>query len=66
MDIFSFFFKMKVCCVFSLESPHGGNSNEYTQHTMINIKRKSPEIFQNTIMSAAMIFLVRDSITSSK
>ena len=66
MSIFSIFFRMKVCCVFSSESPHRGDSNEYTQHTMINIKRKSPEISQNTIMSAAMIFFVRDSITSSK
>ena len=66
MGIFWIFFKMKVCCVFSLESPHRGDSNEYTQHTMINIKRKSPEISQNTIMSAAMIFFVRHSITSSK
>ena len=40
-DIFSIFFNMKVCCVFSLESAHRGDSNEYTQHTMINIKRKS-------------------------
>ena len=23
-----------VCCVYSLESPHRGNSNEYTQHTI--------------------------------
>ena len=30
------FFKMEVCCVFSLESPHQGNSdNEYKQHTII-------------------------------
>ena len=40
MDILSAFFNMKVCCVFSLESPHRGDSNEYTQHTIINIKRK--------------------------
>ena len=26
---------MKVCCVFSSESPHQGDSNEYTQHTCI-------------------------------
>ena len=52
--------------MFSLESPHRGDSNEYTQHTKINIKRKSPKIFQNTIMSAAMMLFVRDSITSSK
>ena len=31
MALFSIFFNMKVCCVFSVESPHRGNSNEYTQ-----------------------------------
>ena len=31
---------MKVCCVFSFESPHRGDSNEYTQHAIINIKKK--------------------------
>ena len=40
MDIFSISFNMKVCCVFSLESPHRGDSNEYTQHTIFNIKKK--------------------------
>ena len=30
----------------SLELPHRGDSNEYTQHTIINIKRKSPETSQ--------------------
>ena len=29
MDIFSIFFNMKVCRMFSLESPHQGDSNEY-------------------------------------
>ena len=37
MDIFAVFFNMKVCCVFSLESPHRGDSNEYTQYTIFNI-----------------------------
>ena len=36
MEIFS----MKVCCVFSLESPHSGYSKEYTQYTIFNIKKK--------------------------
>ena len=27
-----------VCCVYSLESPHQGDSNEYTQHTIILLK----------------------------
>ena len=39
-DIFSVFFNMKVWYVFLLESPHQGDSNEYTQHTIINIKKK--------------------------
>ena len=39
MDIFSIFFNMKVCCVFSLESPYRGDSNEYTQYTIFNIKK---------------------------
>ena len=35
MDIFLIFLNMKVYCVFSLESPHRGNSNEYTsQYTL--------------------------------
>ena len=66
MDSFSIFFKVEVPCVFSFESPHQCDSNEYTQHTINNIKRKSPEISQNTIMSAAMIFFVRVSETISK
>ena len=37
---FSIFFNMKACCVFQLESPHRGDSNEYTQHAIINIKKK--------------------------
>ena len=40
MDIFLIFFNMKVCCVFSLESPQRGDSNEYTQCTIFNIKKK--------------------------
>ena len=31
---------MKVMCVFSLEAPHRGDSNEYTQYTVFNIKKK--------------------------
>ena len=37
---FSIFFNMKVCCVFTLESPHEGDSNEYTQPTIFSIKKK--------------------------
>ena len=37
---FFIFFKMKVYCVFSLESPHRGDSNEYTQYTIFNMNKK--------------------------
>ena len=33
--IFFLFYHEIVCCVYSLELPHQGNSNEYTQHTII-------------------------------
>ena len=33
------FFNMKVCCVFSEESTHRGDSNEYTQYTIFNTKK---------------------------
>ena len=53
MDIFSILFNMKVYCVFSLESPHRGDSNEYTQYTIFNIKKK---VALNYPKSAAMGF----------
>ena len=53
MNIFLIFFNMKVYCVFSLESPHQGDSNEYTQYTIFNIEKK---ITLNYLKSAAMIF----------
>ena len=52
-DIFFIFFNMKVYCVFSLESPHRGDSNDYTQYTIFNIKRK---IDLNYLKSAAVGF----------
>ena len=52
-DVFSIFLLMKVCCVFSLESPHRGDSNEYTQYTIFNISKK---ISRNYTKSAAMGF----------
>ena len=30
-----FFYHEIVCCVYLLESPHWGDSNKYTQHTII-------------------------------
>ena len=47
MDIFSIFFNIKVCCVFSLESPHRGDFNGYTQYTIFNIKKENhPKLSQ--------------------
>ena len=40
-------------CVFSLESPHRGDSNEYTQNTIFNMKKKNT---LNYPKSAAMGF----------
>ena len=53
-DIFLIFFNMKVFCVLSLESPHRGDSNEYTQYTIFDIKRK---ITLNNPDFAAMVFI---------
>ena len=33
--IFIIFYHEVICCMYSLESPHQGDSNEYTQHTII-------------------------------
>ena len=40
-NIFLIFFNMKVRCVFSLESPHRGDSNEYTQYTTFIMNKKN-------------------------
>ena len=63
MDIFSIFFNMKVYCVFSLESPHRGDSNVNLQYTIFVIKTK---ITPDDSKSADMGFFPRDSRTSSK
>ena len=52
-DIFLIYLNMKVCCVFSLESPHRGDSNGYTQHTVFNMNKKNT---LNYPKSAAMGF----------
>ena len=56
MNIFSIFFNMRVCCVFLLESPYRGDSNEFTQYTIFNIKKK---ITLNYPKSAAMGFCAK-------
>ena len=46
--LFCFFLDMKVCCVFLLESPHRGDSNEYTQYTIFSTKKENhPKIIPN-------------------
>ena len=56
--IFSIFFNIKVCCVFSLESPQRGDSNEDTLYITFNIKKKITLYYPK---SAAMGFFSRDS-----
>ena len=53
MDIILIFFITKICCVFSLESSHLGDSNEYMQYTIFNVKTK---ITLNYSKFAAMSF----------
>ena len=40
--------------MFSLESPHQGDSYEYPQHIIISIKKKITQNYPKRIMSAAM------------
>ena len=39
--MFSIFLNMKVCCVFSLEMPHQGDSNVHTQYTIFIIRKEN-------------------------
>ena len=65
---FSIFFNiMKVFSVFSLELPHRGDSNQYTQHTIMDIKKKIVRNYPKyKNVCSYGIFLLRDSRTSSK
>ena len=64
MVIFFFIFLgKKVFCVFSLESPQRGDSDENTQYTILNMNKMNT---LNYPKSAAMGFFLRDSRTSSK
>ena len=55
-DTFLVFFNMKVYCVFSLESPHHGDSNEYTQYTIFNIRKKTTLNYLSQICSYGIFF----------
>ena len=60
----SIFFNLKkVCCMLSVESPHRGDSKEYTQYIIFNIKKK---ITVNYPKFAGMEFFPKESRTSSK
>ena len=61
--MFLIFFNVKVYCVFSLESPNRGDSNEYTQYTIFNMNKKNSLYYPK---SAAMGFFARDSKMNSK
>ena len=50
------FYNMKLCCVFSLELPHWGDSNENTQYTVFNTEKK--KITLNNPKSAAKGFFL--------
>ena len=52
-DNFSIFFNIKLYCVFSSESPHRGDSNEYTQYTIYN-KKKEKHLKLSQIFSYRM------------
>ena len=49
MDMFSIFLNLKVCCLFSLESPHQGDSHEYTHNTIFNIKQETWKFHENQV-----------------
>ena len=54
-DIFLIFSNMMVFCMFSLESPHRDDSNDYTYYTNFNIKKK---LTLSYLKSAAMEFFL--------
>ena len=46
-NIVSIFFNIKLYCVFSLKSPHRGDSNKYTQYTIFNTNKENhPKLTQ--------------------
>ena len=63
MDSFSIFFNTKLCCWFSLESPHRGGSNEYTQYAIFKITKKTTPSYPKFVDVG---YFPRDSKTSLK
>ena len=64
MDILWIFFKVKVCCVFLLESPHRGDSNEYTQYTIFNTKKEQRHTLSQ-ICSYGILFGLKKDIETA-
>ena len=62
MSFLSFSY-MKVYCVFSLESPHRGDSNEYPNILLSIQNRKSPKIYTNYNIVCNYGIFVSDSRT---
>ena len=61
-DIFPIFFTMKVYCVFTLESPQLGDSNEHTQYTIFDMKKEHHTVPILQLWN----FFPKDSRTCSK
>ena len=55
-ELFLFYYEM-VCCVYSLESPRWGDSNEYTQHTIILLKIENISISYRHLLSDLLPWL---------
>ena len=50
-DLFPNLFIIEVYCVFSLKSPHRGDSNVYIQYTISKIKKKiTPDYFKSAVL----------------
>ena len=66
-DILLIYFNIKVCCVFSLESPHRGDSNEYTQHTIFNLKEENHPKYPiyNNVCSYGIFLGTREHVRNS-
>ena len=63
---FHFFFNMEVCCVFSLESPQRGDSNEYTQYIIFNIKKKIIQNYSKSAVSMGFFQGTQERVRNSR
>ena len=56
---------MKVCCVFSLESPHRGDSNEYTQYTVFNVKKEKSRLIISNLQPRDFFLGTQERVRNS-